>query len=119
MNLPANWQDVEKDRHIMVFEGCEKAIFRTEFIDDSGNEIVQHFCFVQHNPLLQSPTYGKIGVRDGRWKGALKAFIINDKDLKVKMELSKDSSERKPLDHLEFVRWSRSGKSIMVRAFFK
>lgn len=99
-------ESIEPGLKIIVCDGCARCVYSLG--EDKWFSYVQHDCFVR------SPTYQKLLLRDGKWRGALKAFIVNYSEEGVKPLL-----QRKEIDHLEVIRWSNSRKSLIVRAIFK
>lgn len=74
----------------------------------------QWFAYVQHDCLRGSPTHQKLMMRDGAWRGAMKAFIRN-----YGSEGKKDLLERKEIDYLKVIRISISKRSIITKAYFQ
>lgn len=90
---------MERGYKIQPLPGCEDQVFSFE---NDGRKTF--FCYVQEDSFQDNETV----VRDGSWLGAMKAIIVN-------------ASENQPhiIDHLVYLRHSKSGKSLIVKAVFK
>ena len=105
MNKQWNPAPVVPGLEIGVHDDCGKCVYN---LDDST-----WFAYVQHDCLHSSPTHQKLMMRDGGWRGAMKAIITN-----FQHEAKKEPADRKQVTKLIVQRISRSGKSLVVKAEF-
>lgn len=104
---PWNPEPIVPGLLVKPYEHSRRSVFRLEHNS--------YFAYVQYDSLVGSSDYQKLMMRDGRLRGAMKAFIVNHTEEQHKL-LSSNEIE---VDHLTVIRFSKSGKSIICEAAYR